>query len=108
MTSTDWPISISRVSQSSIKKNTLQCKILPSPLLFKERFSFQMVLHRRRKVKNIGGGGGGGGQEGANSQQAHDVVTMPFRRHVPTRVFFYKSVPNNCISYLYILYKIQG
>ena len=53
------------------------------------------LVHGHRKVSNIGGArvrifGGG-----ANSQQAHDVVTtsmrrndvasMSFRRHVPTR-----------------------
>ena len=59
--------------------------------------------HRRRKVKNIGELGGGQGLEywgwgqggGANSQQAHNVITTSmrcndvaltsFRRHVPTR-----------------------
>ena len=58
------------------------------------------MYHRRRKVKNIEGGVrfrilGGQGGGGANSQQAHDVVTTSmrrndvdatsFRRHVPTR-----------------------
>ena len=56
----------------------------------------------------IWGGGQGGG---ANSQQAHDVVTTSmrrndvastsFRRRVPTR-FFNKSVPNIYISHLKI------
>ena len=61
--------------------------------------------------------GGGGARfrilagAGANSQQAHDVVTMSmrrndvastsFRRHVPAR-FCNKSVPNNYISHLKI------
>ena len=53
------------------------------------------LLHRRRKVKNIGWGQGLEYWGGANSQQAHDVVmttmrrndvaSMSFRRHVPTR-----------------------
>ena len=57
----------------------------------------------------MGVGGGKGG--GANSLQAHDVVTTSmrrndvaptsFRRHMPTR-FFNKSVPNNYISHLKI------
>ena len=57
----------------------------------------------RFRILGGGGGGGGrfsleycGGQGGANSQQAHDVVTTSirrndvastlFRRHVPTRI----------------------
>ena len=59
------------------------------------------------------GGGGGGARGEANSQQAHDIVltsmrrndvaSTSFRQHVPTR-FFNKSLPNNYISNLKILY----
>ena len=40
---------------------------------------------RFRILGGGGGGGGGGGQGGPNSQQAHDVVSTSFRRHMPTR-----------------------
>ena len=60
---------------------------------------------------------GGGGQGGANSQQAHDVVTTSMRRNdvastsfrlrVPISFFFYQSVPNNYISHLKICYYIK-
>ena len=60
------------------------------------------LVHRRRKVQNIGGEGGGArcrifgaGQGVPNSQEAHevemtsmrrnDVASTSFRRHVPTR-----------------------
>ena len=77
-------------------------------------------MHRRRKVKNIGGGGGGGGgggsrfriwgggaKGGANSKQAHDVVTTSItshRRHfdVMCPLGFNKSEPDNHISHLKI------
>ena len=43
---------------------------------------------------------------GANSQQAHDVVTTSMRRNVIStscaHKVFYKSVPNNYISHLKI------
>ena len=54
-------------------------------------------VHRRRKVSNIGGQRFRilGGQEGANSQQAYDVVTTSCAHKV-----FNKSVPNNYISHL--------
>ena len=34
----------------------------------------------------------------------HYVASTSFRRRVPNRFFFYKSVPNNYISYLKLLY----
>ena len=76
------------------------------PLLFLLRFLL------------LGGGGGGarfkiiggGGKGGANSQQAHDVVTMSmrrndvastsFRRHVPTRFLI-----NQCQIITFIILK---
>ena len=54
-----------------------------------------MTFIERFRIFSGGGGGGGGprfririlggGGEGPYSQQAHDVASMPFRRHVPTR-----------------------
>ena len=46
------------------------------------------------------GGGGGKGEGGANSQQAHDVASTSFRRHVPTRFLI-----NQCQIITFIILK---
>ena len=59
-------------------------------------------------------GGGGGGQGGANSQEAHDVVTMSHRRHFDVAsTSFRRRVPirfllNQCqiITFLILKYDI--
>ena len=83
--------------------------------------SGQVVLvHRRRKVLNIGGPRfriywGGGGKGGPDSQQAHDVIltsmlrndvaSTSFRRHVPTRFLV-----NHCqiITFLILILKFDN
>ena len=75
------------------------------------------VVHRRRKVESIGGprfrifGGPRGG--GANSQQAHDVVTTSMRRNDVASTSFRRRVPirfliNQCqiITFLILKYDI--
>ena len=76
-------------------------------------FEFNVIIHRRRKVSNIGGAkvyNIGGPRGGANSKQAHDVVTTSmcrndvaltsFRPHVPTRFLI-----NQCQIITFIILK---
>ena len=66
--------------------------------LFFER-NINTLIHRCRKVYNIGGGGGPrfrilGGPRGAKFPEAHDVVMTSMRRNDVASTSFRRHVPN--------------